>query len=134
MLWVPRERVYNDYQKRILKWSLSEFYITFHSCFGLQEKELQTAYIMSISWASHIKPILCRWDDVYSTQSINRSGYKESAEFNLIFQYYGVWNWDLKNLDQATKGYEWFWDVQISFQSGSLLNEVKGSSINLEQR
>ena len=31
--------------------------------------------------------------------------------------------------DQVAKVYVWFWDMKISFQPGSLLHGVKGSSV-----
>ena len=47
------------------------------------------------------------------------SGYKESAEFQLISQYYRAWMWDVKYFsDQAAKGYVEFWDVKsVSVQA-----------------
>ena len=61
------------------------------------------------------------------------SGCKESAEYHLISQYYGVWIWDIKHFsDQEAEGYVWFWQMKISFQSGSLSQGMKGFSAPLQ--
>ncbi len=57
------------------------------------------------------------------------SGYKKSAEFHHISQYYWVWTWDVKHFsDQAATWYVWIWNMKIGFQSSHLLHGVKGSS------
>ena len=72
-----------------------------------------------------------KFHKIWVTAQTFWSGYEESTEFHLITQYYGVWIWDVKHFsNQAAKGYVWFWEVKTSFQLGSLLQGVKGSSSN----
>ena len=55
------------------------------------------------------------------------SGYEESAEFQHIWQFWGVWTWDMKHFsDQAAKEYVGFWDVKSVFKQAAYYMEWMG--------
>ncbi len=63
----------------------------------------------------------------WATAQNCRSGYKRSAEFHHISQYYGVWTWDIKHFsDQAAKDYVDFWDVKSVFKQAAYYMEWRG--------
>ena len=70
----------------------------------------------------------CNFQTIWLMPHIDRAITKV-LNFTIISQYYGVWMWGMRHCsDQSAGWYMRFWDVKISFQSGSFLHGVKGSS------